>query len=284
MRIADFVITAAVVAGMSGTALAQNSSSAQPVAPDTAATSSTTLAQTPLSAELVAVGVVKTSGQAFAQAPAATPVSPSSSAPYSDHWFASAYLGTNFGSGGGTELLDNNGVEIDNNNGGSTTSVNFGGEVGYVWSGIGAEFMANYAPNFELSNALLDRRPKVSSYMFNGIYAIPVGTEHTFRPFVSGGVGSVHISADIFTIDPTTVLNIATLGTERVSGNRFGWDVGGGLMAFNGPWGLRGDLRYFKATSDNTVVIGETIGDQFLREGLGGLSYWNFNFGVAFRW
>jgi len=282
MRIADFLITTAVVAGMSGTALAQNSSSAQPVVPDTATISETTLAQTPITAELVAIGVSNTSNKAFAQAPPATPITPSSSGAYSNHWFASGYLGTRFGGGNESDLQDALGVDIEN---GSNTSVNFGGEVGYVWSGFGAEFMGNYSPNFELNNALLQRRPNVSSYMFNGIYAVPFSSNTAAHPFVSGGIGTVRIRSTVFTIDPTTtLLNINDITTERASGGQFGWNVGGGLYAYNGPWGLRADLRYFKATTDDNPVLGETLHDEFLRVALSGLSYWNFNFGVAFRW
>src|SRR5262245_46137717 len=42
-----------------------------------------------------------------------------------DHWFASAYLGSNFGSGGSSNLENLANLDIDN---GSTASINFGGE------------------------------------------------------------------------------------------------------------------------------------------------------------
>ena len=100
MRIARFVITAALMAGLSGTAFAQSTT---------------------------------------------TPPTPAPSAAYGldqvDSWFASAYLGSNFG-GGGSEFF-NNDIDIDR---GSTASVNFGGELGYAWNGtFGAEFMVNYS-------------------------------------------------------------------------------------------------------------------------------------------
>src|SRR6516164_9638315 len=100
MRVADFVITIAVLAGLSGTALAQAS-----------------------------------------HAPAGY------SGPETEgHWFASAYLGSNFGGPSANIQTNLNNVPVTS---GSSASINFGGELGYVWSGAyGAEFMANYAPNF----------------------------------------------------------------------------------------------------------------------------------------
>src|SRR5262245_19230533 len=116
MRTANFVVTAAMVAGLSGTALAQSAPSPQAVTPN---------------------------------APATT------SSEHVDHWFASAFLGSNWG--GGSDFDDVTNIDRET---GSTASVNFGGEVGYVWNGmIGAEFLANYSPNFELDNVLLERRP-----------------------------------------------------------------------------------------------------------------------------
>jgi hypothetical protein len=54
-------------------------------------------------------------------------------------------------------------------------------------------------------------------------------------------------------------------------------------MAFNGPWGLRADVRYYKASTDNNLLNGTLAGVVFQRQ-LSGLSFWNANFGVAFRW
>jgi len=223
-------------------------------------------------------------GPAFAQSssnviPPATV--PANNGPIDDHWFASAYLGPSFGQGG-TSAFDNvSNLDINNNN----IGINFGGEIGYVfYGGIGAEFMANYEPNFLLEDTLLQRRPNVSNYMFNVIAAIPVDTDHRFRPFVSGGIGAVAMHSTIFTVDPAlTNANIATLGTTTASHSSFGWDLGGGVYAFNGPWGLRADLRYFKANTDNNLADGTVQGVFFERE-LSGLSFWNANFGVAFRW
>src|SRR5262249_3794344 len=166
---------------------------------------------------------------------------------------------------------------------GSKMSINFGGEIGYVFGGfVGAEFMANYSPNFELSDTLLQRRPSVSAYMGNALFVVPTHGEHRFSPFVSGGIGAVHMRSTIFTVDPgTTNVNINTLQTENIGGTQFGWDIGGGLFAFNGPWGLRADVRYYKATTDNNISD-ITVNNIFLHPELSGLSFWDAHFGLTF--
>ena len=228
---------------------------------------------------IAAAVVAGLSGSALAQAPSTAPAN--QGADPVDHWFASAYLGSNFGSAGSTALQNLKAVEIER---GSTLSTNFGGEVGYMFGGmIGVELMANTAPNFTLSDTLLQKSPNVSAYMFNAIAGLPLREGRRFSPFVSGGVGGIHMGSTIFVVDPgTTNVNISTLPTTTVSATNFGWDLGGGVMAFNGPWGLRADVRYYKATTgSNTTPV--TIGDVFLRRELSDLSFWNANFGVAFR-
>jgi len=221
-------------------------------------------------------------GTVLAQAPSHAPAG--YSGPETEgHWFASAYLGSNFG--GPSANLQTNLANVPVTSG-SSASLNFGGELGYVWSGAyGAEFMANYAPNFELGNALLAQRPSVATYMANGIAAVPISIGDTrFRPFVSGGIGSIQLRSTIFVVEPSsTTPSGAALGTMTDNGSRFGWDLGGGLMIFNGAWGLRGDVRYYRASTNNNATD-NTVGGLFLQQSLSGLGFWNANFGVAFRW
>ena len=54
-------------------------------------------------------------------------------------------------------------------------------------------------------------------------------------------------------------------------------------MAFHGAWGLRADVRYFAAGSDDTMAD-DTLRGALLQRQLSGLSFWNSNFGVAFKW
>src|SRR6185437_13197743 len=62
-----------------------------------------------------------------------TTVSNAMLGPATSHWFASGFVGSDFG------------------NNVNSASVNFGGNVGYLWHGwVGAEFLANLSPNFSL--------------------------------------------------------------------------------------------------------------------------------------
>jgi hypothetical protein len=61
--------------------------------------------------------------------------------------------------------------------------------------------------------------------------------------------------------------------------------VGGGLMAFAGNVGIRGDLRFFHAFQDNRFSTDVTAPeDQFTKNLLLGLDIWRANIGVAVRW
>jgi len=251
MRISDLVITVAAVAGLSATAAAQ--------------------------------GPAQSANAALAQQPSTTQAA-HTQIDTNDHWFASAYLGPNFGSGGSVALTNpTTGTTVNGFESGRDLSINFGGEVGYTWAGwIGAEFMANWAPNFQLNDALLSRQPSVSAYMGNVLFLVPTSGEHRFSPFVSGGVGAIHLNSNVFTVVPTSTVNINTLTTQNVGGSQFGWDLGGGLFAFSGPWGLRADVRYYRATTNTSNDL--TLNGQFLQRTLSGISFWNANFGIAFRW
>ena len=248
MRIAAFAVTTAVVVGLSAPALAQQAS-----------------AQT--------------------QAPP-NPAGTYTSSPEARHWMASGFLGTNFGSSR-TNNLGLTGLETFDS---GTTSANFGGQVAYLARGvIGGEFLAEFSPRLNnFNNVLFERSPNVNTYMFNLIAAAPFGSIQSFDPYISGGIGWVGMHADIFTRNPLGVQNIDTIPTQSVSAQKFGWDLGGGVMAWSERrWGFRGDLRYYRSTSGGTDVfdinnIGN--GDDFTQTELSGISFWRANAGLAFRW
>lgn len=253
MRIAAFAITAAVVVGLSAPAPA--------------------LAQ-----------------QASASAQAQTAPAPATytSSDEARNWMVSGFLGTNFGSGRTSDNADLLGLERFDS---GTTSATFGGQVAYLARGvIGGEFLAEFSPRIGAfsNNILFQHQPDVNTYMFNAIAAAPFGSIRSFDPYISGGIGWVGLNADIFTANPTGVQNVSTLGTQSVSGQRFGWDLGGGLLAWSEKnWGFRGDLRYYRATSQGADTfdlnnIGN--GDDFVQVELGGVSFWKANAGLAFRW
>jgi opacity protein-like surface antigen len=201
---------------------------------------------------------------------------------------ASGFIGTNFGSSRNSSI-DLAGIEdLDNNN---STSVNFGGQVGYVARGvIGGEFLADFSPGLgTFDNVLFQKSPDVNSYMFNLIAVAPFGHAHSYDPYISGGIGAVTLHSTIFTTDPTRAANLSALGTETISGSRFGWDLGGGVMAWSEKnWGFRGDLRYYRTSTNdpgNNFDLND-IGDgtDFTRLELAGISFWKANAGIAFRW
>jgi hypothetical protein len=207
----------------------------------------------------------------------------------------SGFLGTNFGSARNTTRLELVDLESFDT---STTSANFGGQVAYVAGGhFGGEFLADFSPSTStFNNVLFENKPSLSSYMFNAIAVAPFGYAKTVDPYISGGVGWVNLHATIFTIDPSLVnanaigtgQNLNAIGTESVTGSRFGWDLGGGIMAWTEKnWGFRGDVRYYRTTSNNTDVFDvNNIGDgkTFTSVELSGVHFWKANAGVSFRW
>src|SRR5262245_19359252 len=254
MRIADFVITAAVVAGLSAPAMAQEGSGQSVPSPAPAPAPAATTGRNQ---------AVNNTGY--------------NNYTYSDHWIASAFVGTNFGTGFHNNLLD---ITTE---GTSNTSINFGGEVAYLWGGhIGVEGLAEFSPSFQINDVLLENHPMVNTYMANAIAAGHFGDEQQFMPYVSGGIGAVQLRSTIFVIDPVT---LTELGTLSQSGSRFGGNVGAGLMGFAGAWGFRGDVRYYRATSNNNLDISDLFtGNVFTQGVLSGLNFWKANVGVAYRW
>ena len=262
MKLARLVITVVVV-GLSGPAFAQGVSG-QPLATNPP----------------VNQAVANSPGN---QAAATTPSDRVRS------WMVSGFLGTNFGSSRSTNVDLSIIEDLDTNN---STSANFGAQIAYLGRGvIGGEFLMDFSPGLgTLNNALFESSPNVNSYMFNLIAVAPFGRAHTVDPYISGGIGAVTLSATIFTINP--LINPLIVGdttfTETISGSRFGWDLGGGLMAWSEKnWGFRGDVRYYKTSSNDTDVFDvNDIGDGtvFSRVALSGLSFWKANAGVAFRW
>jgi hypothetical protein len=179
------------------------------------------------------------------------------------HWLASGFAGSNFAEDA------------------EEVSVDFGGTVGYLWRGVfGGEFHANFSPEFELggtrSALLFDDQPAINSYMANAVGAVPLGDEGRWRPYVSGGLG-------ILTLRSETLG--ATNDDIEPDDSRFGGNIGGGLLAFIGKVGLRGDVRFFRGlnTGDDIDPVEnqtEAIGNQVLSE----LKFWRASGGVAFRW
>ena len=263
MKLAGFVITAVVV-GLSGPAFAQGTIGQQ-------------IATTP------------SVNQAVANTPAAQAATSTSSEPVRG-WVVSGFLGANFGASRSSSI-DLSAIEdLDNNS--STTGINFGGQIAYLARGvIGAEFLMDFSPGLgTFNNVLFAQSPDVNSYMFNLIAVAPFGQAQTVDPYISGGVGAVTLNSSIFVSNPllaNTLFPNLALETQSISGSKFGWDLGGGLMAWSEKnWGFRADLRYYRTTGNDTDVFDiNDIGDGeiFSRVQLSGISFWKANAGVAFR-
>ena len=93
-------------------------------------------------------------------------------------WFASAFVGSDFGQSA------------------DESSVDFGGALGYTSGWFGAEFLAGFTPNFQIRNQFFVDEPQVNSYMFNLMAGVPMGSAKNFQPFVSGGIGALTLRSD----------------------------------------------------------------------------------------
>ena len=193
------------------------------------------------------------------------PVPQKGGAPLSDptnsYWTASGFVGSNFG------------ARADN------ASVDFGGQLAYLYRGaIGAEFLADFAPRFQMHNALLADSPNVNSYMANVIGAVPFGWEVRVQPYVSAGLGGIQLRSDM--------LNVAAAVSTTTSANqsRFGGNIGAGIMGFAGNVGIRGDVRYYRAFKRDVSTDATTPADVFAQNLLSGLEFWRANIGIAVRW
>jgi|SoiMethySBSTD1v2_1073268.scaffolds.fasta_scaffold246013_2 outer membrane protein with beta-barrel domain len=182
------------------------------------------------------------------------------------HWLASGFVGGSFDTSGDSARVEDNG-----------SGVTFGAQVGYLWRGIvGPEFLAEWAPNFDVASTLIDGDTHVFSYMANAIGAIPLGADGQVQPYVSGGFGRVQVAADIFNADGTSHNN---------QNSRWGTNIGGGIMAFAGTrYGVRGDVRYYHTSSLDDGELNGTTADQFVESLVSGLSFWRASGGVSVRW
>jgi opacity protein-like surface antigen len=116
---------------------------------------------------------------------------------------------------------------------------------------FGFEEEVAYAPNFFGNAAGLSS--SVLTLMSNVMVVPKIGP---VRPYVEGGIGLIKTHVDLTTTSVFTTTN-----------NGLGWDVGGGVIGFIGDHvGLRGDLRYFHAFQ-NLTVLGFTLSNSKLNYG-----------------
>jgi len=217
----------------------------------------------PTNLVMAAVLTAAMSGIAAAQ----TPTAAVTTGDTRSSWLASGFVGSSFGTTNEHFDLDSGG------------SLDFGGQVAFLWRGtIGAEFLADFAPNVG-DNAAFASDPTVNSYMGNIVAAMPLGASGRYQPYLSGGAGIIQLNVDLFddVADPVS-------STFRSNNSQGGGNLGGGFMAFADHFGIRADVRYYKAFSDINppapFIGGETINHLVLD----GLGFWRGNVGLAIRW
>ena len=154
----------------------------------------------------------------------------------------------------------------DNIKNGQTT---LGVSAGAMGAGIvGGEADFGWSPSFFGTKSDFGNNT-VMNVMGNLILGVPIGGQHGagIRPYVVGGVGLIRTQ-----IDGGTVAKVSS------SDNMFGWDAGGGVMGyFADHVGIRGDVRYLRATGDLTTNVSsiDINGNK--------LHFWRASIGVVFR-
>jgi hypothetical protein len=164
---------------------------------------------------------------------------------HAQSWFFSPFLGSNMG-GNTTASSPSVGVS-----GGWLTKGWFGAEADLAWS-----------PTFYEQDGFLTER-RALTFMGNAILAWPGA--RSVRPLVSGGVGL--FSSKLSEPD----------GAFAVEADQFGWNIGGGVIAFKNNVGVRGDIRYFRGaggTDNDANAFGITFSE---------FGFWRVSVGLAVR-
>ncbi len=172
--------------------------------------------------------------------------------------FVSPFIGLKFKG-------DTNELDLENGAGETKPTLGFSGVV-VSDKGFGVELEFGYSSRFfERADRALVTRSGVTTVTGNVLLAAPLSiTRESLRPYVVGGLGWMHASAnDILAFGP-------------VSNDFLGLTLGAGAVGFIGDvTGLRFDLRYLKSltSSDTSNVSGDRAR----------LSFWRATVGVVFR-
>lgn len=147
----------------------------------------------------------------------------------------SPFIGYDFGGDSGCPQLT--GCEDKN--------LNIGAGFGTLGPLFGFELDLGYARDF------FGESPDYSSSVLTFTGNVLIGPQiGPVRPYGTAGLGLIKTNVDF-----------DTEGLLETSNNHFGWDVGGGLMIFfSDHVGVRGDIRYFHAFNDSSL-LGLSLGD-----------------------
>ena len=174
--------------------------------------------------------------------------------------FVSPFLGVKFN--GGTNELD-----FNNDVGARDTKMALGiSGVVVMDKGLGFELGLAHQPRFfERTVNNLVTNSGVTTFSGNVMLAAPISfTRESLRPYVVGGLGWMHASAN------------NGIGFLEFNNDFLGLSLGVGAVGFIGDvTGLRFDLRYVKSISSSDVsdVSGESAR----------ISFWRATIGVVFR-
>jgi len=111
------------------------------------------------------------------------------------------------------------------------------------------------------------------------IAGLPFGVGR-YEPYISGGFGAISIKADLFTAP-------AANGTRTVVSadtTRWGGNLGGGFLGYVSRFGVRGDVRYFRASGGDNFSNNRTVEENAAQAILSDLHFWRGTLGLAFRW
>jgi hypothetical protein len=181
-------------------------------------------------------------------------------APASADIFVSPFLGLKFRG-------DSNELDLDREDGARDAKMSVGiAGVVVMDKGLGIELELAHQPRFfeRKSNSVVTSSG-VTTLGVNLLLAAPISiTRESLRPYVVGGLGWMHASAqDLF-------------GFAPVSNDFVGLTLGVGAVGFIGDvTGLRFDLRYLKSVSSSDVS--DLSGDSAR------ISFWRATVGVVFR-
>jgi opacity protein-like surface antigen len=183
-------------------------------------------------------------------------------------WIVTPFIGWNFK---GAADINDDGFEIENK---FEQKLDYGVSLAAMGAGaIGFEVDFGYSPNFfesspDSGNGFdFTDDSNVTTFMANAIVGIPIGGQSgpSFRPYFVGGIGLIRSSVQ----DVDEFFDVTTK-------NDFGFDVGGGVMAFfSSNIGIRGDVRYFRSfngSSDNVTGLG--VSD---------FNFWRGSVGASFK-
>jgi opacity protein-like surface antigen len=148
---------------------------------------------------------------------------------------------------------------------GDSSKPGYGVALGSVGTIIGFETEFAYFPELLDNSANNIAKNHVFTISGNVLVGPTIGP---VKVYAAGGIGGL-------TLDVTSVSTAAVPNPTSVSDTYFSFNVGGGVIGFfSDHWGVRGDVRYFRA-------LGFKIGNENVA--LDQFDFWRANIGLAIK-